>query len=107
MQVNKRHPIMNVSIEMHTIPRLNLPEACMAQTHKQSLTNQGDYKKRASNQSMEHCGACKATRIKSFLISQALHREIRKHKERREFVCSRRLDFLPPMNHWPEGHKRD
>ena len=68
---------------MHTIPRLNLPEVWVTQTHKQSSTNEGDYKKKASNRSIEHCGVCKATRIKSFLISQTLHREIRKHKERR------------------------
>ena len=72
MQGNKCHPIRNVSVAMHTIPRLNLPEACVTQTHEQSSTNQGDYKKKANNRSMEHCGECKATRIKSFLISQTL-----------------------------------
>ena len=57
---------------MHTIPRLNSPEACVTQTHKRSSTNQGEYKKKASNKDMEHGGACKATHTKSILISQAL-----------------------------------
>ena len=95
MQVNKCHPIRNVSVEMHTKPCLNLPEVCVTPTHEQSSTNQGDYKKKASNRSMEHCGACKATHIKSFLISQALHREIGKHKERRGSFVLGVLIFHP------------
>ena len=81
-------------IAMQTTPHLNLPEVYVTQTYEQSSTNQGDNKNKVSNRSMEHCGACKAIRIKSFLISQTLHREIRKHKEKRGSVIRGVLIFF-------------